>query len=116
MMKNKKIYKTLPVTMRKGHEEGSALIVFATLGVIDKDNDVIVAGAFGEQLAAILPSHDWGSAPLGKARVFEDGPEALAELMFNQDIELARDWHSAMLFDFKDGEPIQEFSFGFTIL
>ncbi len=110
------IEKKMKVRTKAVGDDGTALIVFATLSVVDKDEDVIMPGAFGEQLAAILPAHNRSKAPLGKARIFEDANEALAEKRFNLDIENARDWHSAIKFDMADGEPIQEYSFGFTIL
>lgn len=97
-------------------EKGEATIVFATLGVVDKDGDVIEKGAFGnEQEAAIVPAHDWTSVPLGKARIFEQGDEAIAELKFNMGIQAGRDWFKAIQFDLENGTPVQEFSFGFTV-
>lgn len=97
-------------------EKGEATIVFATLGVIDKDGDVIEKGAFGNgQEAAIVPAHNWASVPLGKARIFEEGNEAIAELKFNMGIQDGRDWFKALQFDLENGTPVQEFSFGFTV-
>ena len=49
--------------------EGEVSAVIATLGVIDADQDVTEAGAFGTQSAAIVPAHNWGSTPLGKAGI-----------------------------------------------
>ena len=95
--------------------KGIVTIVFATLGVEDKDGDVIEPGAFGDkQVAMILPAHNWSHIPLGKARIFETGSEAIAELKFNLDIEVAKDWFKAIVFDL-EGTSVQEYSFGFTI-
>lgn len=113
-MKNKKVFKG--IHLKKLHEdEGKILAVFATLDVIDKDGDVIKAGAIGEQTAAFLHSHVWGMIPLGKVRTFEQGNEALAEITLNLELQTAKDLLSALKFDQANGEPIQEFSFGFFI-
>lgn len=97
--------------------EGSGLAVIATLNVIDKDEDVIVPDAFGNQESHIVPAHNWGSVPLGKARIREQGAEAIAELHFNLNSATASEWHSALKFDFENGErPLMEWSFGFDVL
>lgn len=96
-------------------EAGKGLAVFATLNVIDKDGDVTLPGAFGEQLAKVVPAHDWGHVPLGKAKISENGNEALADFALNLEIESARDWHAALKFDLADGKPLQEWSYGFDI-
>lgn len=107
--------KTKTLKLKALDEAGRGLAVFATLEVIDKDGDVTRPGAFGEQLVKLLPAHDWGHVPLGKARIFESGNEALAEFALNLDIEAARDWHAALKFDLADGAPLQEWSYGFDV-
>lgn len=96
-------------------ETGSGEAVIATLGVIDRDGDVIEPGAFGEQTAKLIPAHDWSSVWLGKARVFERDNEAVAAFKINLDIPAAKDWHSALKFDLKEGQPIGEWSWGFSV-
>lgn len=96
--------------------DGSFKCVFATMGVIDKDGDVSMPGFFGEQSCVVVPSHDWSVAPMGKARIYEDGDKAIAEGKFNLDICDAKDWFSAMQFDLENGEPLMEWSYGFTTL
>lgn len=91
--------------------------VIATLNVIDKDNDITMRGAFGEgQTVKMIPAHDWSHVPLGKATIHEVGEEVIAKFQLNLDIEAAREWHSALLFDLKEGDAIQEWSYGFTII
>lgn len=97
-------------------DAGKGMAVFATLNVIDKDGDVTLPGAFGEQLAKVVPAHDWGHVPLGKARIFESANEAIADFGLNLEIEAARDWHAALKYDLADGKPLQEWSYGFDIL
>lgn len=90
--------------------------VIATLNVIDKDGDLTLKGAFGEgQTVKMIPAHDWSHVPLGKATIHEAGEEVIARFQLNLDIEAAREWHSALLFDLKEGDAIQEWSYGFTI-
>lgn len=95
--------------------DGKGLAVIATLGVIDKDGDVILAGAFGEQTVKVVPAHDWMHVPLGKAVIRESGNEAVAEFALNLDIQAAKDWHSSLKQDLADPPSIQEWSFGFTV-
>lgn len=95
--------------------EGTVLAVIATLDVLDSDGDITVPGAFGEQVAQVVPAHDWSHVWLGKARVYESGNEALAEIKLNLDIEAAREWHSALKFDLAHGSrPLAEWSYGYT--
>lgn len=99
-------------------ENGTAIISLATLSAIDDDGDTYMPGAFGEQWAAIIPSHEWRHLPLGKGRVFEEGDEALADLKFNLDVQAGRDWHSALKFDFDsaNGESVQQYSYGYDVV
>lgn len=102
--------------LKRASADGSFEAVIATLGVVDKDGDVIAPGAFGSgQEATIIPAHDWGSIPLGRARIVERGKEAVAIGQFNLGITSAREWHSFLKFDLEHGRPIQEWSFGFTV-
>lgn len=96
-------------------DAGSAQAVIATLNVVDHDGDVTMPGAFGEQQAKVQPAHDWMHVALGKAKIREEGDEVIADVKFNMDIEAARDWHSALKFDLKNGTPLQEWSYGFAI-
>lgn len=101
-------------------EKGHGLVRIAVLSEIDSDGDTYMSGAFGEQWAQILAAHNWNSVPLGKARVFEDGDQALAEIHINLETEAGRDWHAALKFDLEGccgGAPnIQEWSYGFLVL
>lgn len=91
--------------------------VIATLNVVDKDGDLTLKGAFGDgQTVKMIPAHDWSHVPLGKATIHEVGEEVIARFQLNLDIEAAREWHSALLFDLKEGVSIQEWSYGFSII
>ena len=51
------------------NEAGEGSLAFASLNVRDRDGDVPLPGAFGEQVAAMVPAHDWTEAPIGKALI-----------------------------------------------
>lgn len=96
--------------------EGLLSVVFATMGVMDKDGDVALPGFYGQQDVAFLPTHDWSHVPMGKGVTREDGDQAIADIQMNLDIPAAKDWLSAIMFDLKHGKPIQEYSYGFKVL
>lgn len=96
-------------------DKGVITAVIATLNAVDKDNDVTLAGAFGEQAVVVLPTHDWMSVPIGKGSTREAGNDVLADIKLNLDIPTAKEWYSALKFDFEQGSPLQEWSYGFDI-
>lgn len=96
--------------------EGKVTAVLATLNQVDKDGDLTLPGAFGQQQAPIMPAHDWMSVPLGKASIRETDDEALVDLNFNLEVDAGRDWYNALKFDFENGEPLQQYSYGYDIL
>lgn len=96
-------------------DKGQGTAVFATLNVKDLDGDVTVPGAFGKQDVMVLPTHNWSSVPIGKGSTYERGDKALVDFSMNLDTASGRDWHAALKFDLEHGEPIQEWSYGFSI-
>ncbi|MDF1778747.1 MAG: HK97 family phage prohead protease [Rhizobiaceae bacterium] len=114
------------IALKALDDEGHGLARIATLSAVDHDGDTYAKGAFGgesgEQWAAVLAAHNWGTVPLGKARVFESGDEALAEFHLNLNSAAGKEWHSALKFDLDgcDGtgshQPVQEWSYGFRVL
>ncbi len=95
--------------------DGSFEAVIATLNVVDHDGDLTVSGAFGKQHVSILPAHDARSVKLGKAIITEKDGKAIAKGRFNLEIQAAKEFHSALKFDLANGEPVQEWSYGFAI-
>lgn len=67
----------------------------------------------GEQWVPMLPAHDRSAMPFGKARVYEDGGVAFAELHLNLDTGAGKEWQSHLKFDLGKGRPAQEWSYGF---
>lgn len=112
---------TKSVTIEAMDEAGKGLVRIATLSAVDHDGDTYLPGAFswkdgGGQWCSILPAHNRSKAPLGKARVYEEGDSALAETHFNLAIPEAKSWHSAIMFDLAQGKSVQEYSYGFDLL
>lgn len=105
--------KTFRVELKAAREDGSFEASIATLNVIDSDNDIIEPGAFGDAVMSIVPAHDHGSVPLGKARMEDRGNLAVAVGRFNLDIPSAKDWRNALKFDLENPPAVQEWSFAF---
>ncbi len=112
---------TKGLTIEAMDAAGKGLARIATLSAVDHDGDTYAPGAFawkdgGEQWAQLLTAHHRGLMPFGKARVFEEGDAAFAELHLNLDTQSGREWHSALKFDLEHGKAIQEWSYGYDTL
>lgn len=112
-----KEFKNITGEVKELNEKGEGLIVFATLNVIDSDEDVTLPGAFGEQVVPIVPAHDWSQVPIGKAKIREDGDSALAEIKLNLKTDQGRNWYESLKFDMDNLPPsIQEYSYGYHVV
>lgn len=108
------------IKVHEGHikqlsEKGEGVAVIATLGAVDKDNDVTLEGAFGDQIVPVVPAHNWHEAPLGKASVREQGSEVVAEFKLNLKTSLGREWYEALRFDLEHPPAKQQWSYAFSI-
>jgi hypothetical protein len=108
------------LTIEDMTDTGKGLARIATLSAVDSDRDTYAPGAFswkegGVQWAPILVAHDRKRIPLGKAKVYEEGDAALAELHLNLETQAGKDWHSALKFDLATGRPVQEWSYGYEV-
>ena len=101
--------------VKKLGDSGEGVLVFATLNTIDKDGDVSLNGAFGEQVVPMVAAHDWESVPMGKARIYEADGEARADFALNLGTTLGRNWYNALKFDLDNPPALQNYSFGFSI-
>jgi hypothetical protein len=114
------IFKSFLVDLKSLTEEklakGELTVVFATMGVWDKDGDMAMPGFYGEQDIVMVPAHDWSHVPIGKGRTYEVGNEARADIKMNLAIQAAKDWLEAIKFDLKVGKPRMEYSYGFKTL
>lgn len=111
---------TKSLTMERMDDAGNGLARIATLSAVDHDGDTYAPGAFswrgGQQWVPILPAHNRIAMPLGKARVYEEGDAAYAELHINLNSEAGREWHAALKFDREHGAAVQEWSYGFGVI
>lgn len=112
---------TKSLLVEKMDDAGHGLARLATLSAVDHDGDTYAGGAFGwkensEQWVPILPAHDRSAMPLGKARVYEDGSTAFAELHLNLETAAGKDWQAHLKFDLATGRPAQEWSYGFGVV
>lgn len=112
-MTTKMEHKNILELLSSNEDTGSFEAVIATTGVVDSDGDVIAEGAMAGNTVPILPAHDSSSVPLGKARVEERDDQVVAIGKFNLDIQVARDWFSAIKADLQDPPPKFEYSWGF---
>lgn len=97
-------------------DAGELEVVFATMGLWDKDGDWTEPGFFGQQHIVMLPTHDWSHVPLGKGVTREEGNLAIVSAKMNLELKAAQDWLSAIKFDLKHGKPLQQYSYGFKVL
>jgi HK97 family phage prohead protease len=112
---------TKNITVQEMDDAGKGLALLATLSAVDHDGDTYLPGAFswkdgGSQWAPLLCGHDRWMMPFGKARVYEDGDAAFAELHLNLETQAGRDWHAALKFDLATGKSVQEWSYGYDTL
>jgi len=115
MVMERKAFKATPEL--KEDEPGSVRLVFATLGVIDSDEDVTRAGAFGEQTVRMQGSgHNTHDFMIGKGTIHEEGDKAICEHKINLNMEAGREAYAALKFDMENGEPLQEWSYVFDII
>lgn len=112
----KTVIKSLVV--EKMDAAGTGLARIATLSEVDHDGDTYAPGAFTwrEQWVLILPAHDRDALPLGKARLYEKDGVAYAELQLNVETSDGKDWASHLKFDLGTGTPVQEWSYGFSVI
>jgi hypothetical protein len=95
--------------------EGVFRATIATLNVKDKDGDVTLKGFFGTQEVPVLIGHDWQRLPIGKGTISEDGDRAVLEARLNLNDANAKSAYEWLKFDFENGKPKQEFSYGFAL-
>lgn len=110
---------TKNMTVTEMGEAGKGLALLARMNEIDNDGDTYAPGAFswkGDQWCPLIHHHNRQQMPFGKARVYEEGDFAYAELHLNLETQSGREWHKALLFDLATGSPVQEYSYGFKVL
>lgn len=109
-------HKSLTRVEIKDADAGEISAVFSTLGVVDKDGDVTVKGAFTDGAAVAISPYGhavWkGNAPpVGKGRIREVGDEAVFEGRFFLDTQAGRDTFTVVKEMSGDDGPGQEWSY-----
>jgi hypothetical protein len=94
-------------------ETGSGTLVFSTMNTMDRDGDVTLLGAFGEQVVPMVPAHDWEQPPIGKASIYEVGNEARADFALNRETKAGENWYEALKFDIEHPPARQQYSYAF---
>lgn len=99
----------------KDETKGEVEAVFATLGVVDKDNDVTQKGAFTEGAQVVISSYNhksWeGAPPVGMGTVHEIGNEVIMKGRFFLNTQAGRDHFEVV----KELGSRQEWSYGFNV-
>ena len=103
--------KALSQVQIKSESEGTVSAVFSTLGVVDKDGDVTVKGAFTDGAAVVISayghrSHD-GALPVGKGTIREDGDKVVMDGEFFMNTTHGRDAFETV----KELGELQEWSY-----
>lgn len=112
---------TKSMTIETMDEAGTGLARIAQLAAVDSDGDTYAAGAFGwkeggGQWLSMIPAHDRRAMPFGKAFLHEKDGWAVADLNLNLETQAGRDWHATLKFDLAKGRPVQEWSYGYSVL
>jgi phage head maturation protease len=102
-----------------GDDAGAFSARIATLGVIDKDQDVTVKGAFEGSDPVRVSRFNHSSAvrddlPVGVATIEEVGDQVIAEGQLNLDTVGGRDLYDTLKFEAKNNVA-SEWSYGFTV-
>lgn len=111
-------HKNLSRVEIKNPDQGLVSAVVATMGVIDKDGDVTVRGAFEDGADVVISSYQhqsWsGALPVGKGRLRVAGNEAILDGQFFLDTTHGRDTFQVVKRLAESG--LGEWSYGYDIL
>jgi phage head maturation protease len=112
----KPVVKSITSFEIKDADKGEVRAVIATLGVIDRDGDIIRKGAIpdGAKVAVSSYGHDavWGNRPVGKGTLSTQGNKVLFDGRLFLNTTDGRDTFEVL----KEMGADQEWSFGFRII
>lgn len=105
--------KGISIVEFKADAEGSFRAVFATMNVVDKDDDVTRPGAFtkGQEVRIAQWGHNWGALPIGKGVIDADETKAWVDGSFFMDTTHGADAYKVI----KALGSLQEWSYGFEV-
>lgn len=99
----------------KDETKGEVEAVFATLNVVDKDNDVTLKGAFQEGATVVISAYNhksWeGALPVGTGTIHEVGEQVVMKGRFFLNTQAGRDHFEVV----KELGAKQEWSYGFNV-
>ncbi len=112
-MEYKTFYGTIELKA-DGEQQGEFEAAFATLNVIDKDDDVTLPGAFpdGDEVCISAWGHRWGDLPVGRGVIHERDGKAVVQGRFFMDTESGREHYLTV----KNMGPLQQWSYGFEVV
>ncbi len=112
--KNKKTFRGRIELKAESDTTGEFSAEFATLGVVDLDQDVTEAGAFHDGQEAIIEpwNHNYGDLPVGKGVIHEVDNKAVVDGRFFLDTQSGLEHYRVV----KALGDIQEWSYTFEIL
>lgn len=102
---------TTRAVLKADGDEGSIEAVFSTFGIVDRDGDIVEAGAvLNEQPVPMVWSHDWTKI-IGKGVTSVDAERAIFKGSFFTQTTAGRDAYETV----KAMGDLQEYSWGFRI-
>jgi len=104
---------TMQLKEFSGGQPGEFRCEFATLNVIDHDGDVTRAGAFrdGQEVWIEPWNHNYGTPPVGKGLIREEGDKAICEGSFFLDTQNGKEHYIVV----KAAGALQQWSYTFQI-
>lgn len=103
---------TRAVLKADGDDEGALEAVFSTFGVVDRDGDIVEAGAIPDgQAVPMVWAHDW-TKPIGRGVVETDITRAVFRGNLFLDTTAGNDAYTTI----KAMGDLQEYSWGFMVL
>lgn len=105
-----KLFSADHLTIKQDEDEGTVEAVFSTFGIIDRDGDIVKAGAIPEVDVPIAWSHDWRQ-PVGRGSITTSRKEAKLTGHFFMSTEAGREAFNTV----KEMAELQQWSWGFDV-
>jgi hypothetical protein len=103
--------------VKPGSPLGVASAIIATFGVVDKDGDVTLPGAFTDGAEVVVSQYNHSSQigtslPVGKGRIRTTAAEAIVDVQFNMLTQAGRETFEVV----RDLGAIGEWSYGYKVV
>lgn len=101
-----------PLALKQGDDEGRVTALFSTFGIVDRDGDIVEAGAFTHgQPVPLVWGHDW-KQPVGRGVIHTESTGAVFDGRFFLETQAGREAYQTV----KAMGDLQQYSWGFQIL